>query len=81
MVHHRADVFHENSMIQRMGRTGRKRVGKVIVLVTEGEEERKLKKCVQAAQTLNRALTTRKDRFDYASSPSMVQYLSTPSLS
>ncbi|GLD92102.1 hypothetical protein PINS_up000635 [Pythium insidiosum] len=51
-------------MIQRMGRTGRKRVGKVIILVTEGDEERKLAKSVSAAKTVSRALTTFKSKFE-----------------
>ena len=28
-------------LVQRMGRTGRKRAGRIVVLVTEGLEERK----------------------------------------
>lgn len=33
-------------MVQRMGRTGRKRAGKVIALVTEGKEQQTLKDCL-----------------------------------
>ncbi|XP_030761438.1 uncharacterized protein LOC115886430 [Sitophilus oryzae] len=33
-------------MVQRMGRTGRKREGKVLVLVTEGKEQQTLKDCL-----------------------------------
>lgn len=33
-------------MVQRMGRTGRKRAGKVVVLVTEGKEQQTLKDCL-----------------------------------
>ncbi|GJQ80136.1 hypothetical protein Trydic_g23716 [Trypoxylus dichotomus] len=33
-------------MVQRMGRTGRKKEGKIIVLVTEGKEEEILKECL-----------------------------------
>lgn len=33
-------------MIQRIGRTGRKRDGRVVILVTEGKEEQTLKACL-----------------------------------
>lgn len=33
-------------MVQRMGRTGRKKEGSVIVLVTEGKEQQTLKDCL-----------------------------------
>lgn len=33
-------------MVQRMGRTGRKRAGSVLVLVTEGKEQQTLKDCL-----------------------------------
>ncbi|RHY29321.1 hypothetical protein DYB32_005228, partial [Aphanomyces invadans] len=50
-------------MIQRMGRTGRKRVGRVVLLVTEGDEEKKLERSVSAAKSVNRSLTIFKDKF------------------
>ncbi|KAL7997230.1 putative Zinc finger, RanBP2-type, Zinc finger, PHD-type, uvrABC system, subunit B [Plasmopara halstedii] len=59
-------------MIQRMGRTGRKRVGKVIVLVTEGEEQKKLARSASASKTVSRALTTFKSRFTYSKCPRML---------
>ncbi|TMW65772.1 hypothetical protein Poli38472_008414 [Pythium oligandrum] len=68
-------------MIQRMGRTGRKRVGKVIILVTEGDEEKKLARSVAAAKTVSRALTTFKNKFTYAKCPRMVPMGVTPQLS
>ncbi|KAF1792570.1 P-loop containing nucleoside triphosphate hydrolase [Phytophthora cactorum] len=40
-------------MIQRMGRTGRKRVGRVIILVTEGDEQKKLARSASAAKTVS----------------------------
>jgi superfamily II DNA/RNA helicase len=43
-------------MIQRTGRTGRKRDGKVVCLVTKGEEEKKLDKSGSATKMLRRAL-------------------------
>lgn len=59
-------------MIQRMGRTGRKRVGKVVILVTEGDEEKKLARSASAAKTVNRALTTFKNKFSYSKCPRMI---------
>jgi len=59
-------------MIQRMGRTGRKRVGKVILLVTEGDEEKKLQRSVAAAKTVSRALTKFKDKFKFVAGSRMV---------
>ncbi|KAF5283302.1 hypothetical protein FQR65_LT13981 [Abscondita terminalis] len=40
-------------MIQRMGRTGRKRQGRVVILVTEGREQQTLKECLIQKQSLN----------------------------
>lgn len=40
-------------MVQRMGRTGRKRQGRVVVLVTEGREEQTLKECLINKDTLS----------------------------
>ncbi|CAI5710062.1 unnamed protein product [Hyaloperonospora brassicae] len=59
-------------MIQRMGRTGRKRVGRVIILVTEGEEQKKLARSASAAKTVSRALTTFKSKFKYSRCPRML---------
>ncbi|KAE9018831.1 Fanconi anemia group M protein [Phytophthora rubi] len=59
-------------MIQRMGRTGRKRVGRVIILVTEGDEQKKLKRSASAAKTVSRALTTYKSKFKYSKCPRML---------
>ncbi|KAF4137151.1 PHD-zinc-finger like domain [Phytophthora infestans] len=59
-------------MIQRMGRTGRKRVGRVIILVTEGDEQKKLARSASAAKTVSRALTTFKSRFTYSKCPRMI---------
>lgn len=67
-------------MIQRMGRTGRKRVGKVIILVTEGDEEKKLARSAAAAKTVNRALTTFKNKFSYSKCPRMIPTGIRPSL-
>ncbi|KAL3938675.1 MAG: hypothetical protein SGBAC_006466, partial [Bacillariaceae sp.] len=43
-------------MIQRTGRTGRKRDGRVVCLISEGQEERTYRALKQAEQTLMRAL-------------------------
>ena len=47
--------------IQRNGRTGRKRDGRVVCLLTEGEEESKYKKSKQDQKTLFRALRSKKN--------------------
>ena len=49
-------VASATRMIQRNGRTGRKRDGKVVLLVSEGSEEQKHKKSQTASKTLNAAL-------------------------
>ncbi|RHZ14812.1 hypothetical protein DYB37_002364 [Aphanomyces astaci] len=59
-------------MIQRMGRTGRKRVGRVVLLVTEGDEEKKLERSVSAAKSVNRSLTIFKDKFKCVPSARMI---------
>lgn len=68
-------------MIQRMGRTGRKRVGKVIILVTEGDEEKKLARSVASAKTVARAMTTFKSKFIYSKCPRMIPNGIQPELS
>lgn len=59
-------------MIQRMGRTGRKRNGRVVVLVTEGEEERKFTQSVHAANRVNRILSESLHNFDFYLGPKMM---------
>ncbi|KAL4157292.1 hypothetical protein PRNP1_006315 [Phytophthora ramorum] len=68
-------------MIQRMGRTGRKRVGRVIILVTEGDEQKKLARSASAAKTVSRALTTFKNKFTYSKCPRMLPTCLYPQLS
>lgn len=68
-------------MIQRMGRTGRKRVGKVVILVTEGDEEKKLARSVASAKTVARAMTTFKSKFIYSKCPRMIPNGIQPELS
>jgi ERCC4-related helicase len=43
-------------MVQRMGRTGRKRAGRVVMLVTEGVEESKLKASNQKTKRVAKLL-------------------------
>ena len=58
-----------------MGRTGRKRVGKVIILVSEGPEEEKLKKSVSTANNITRVLKSSKNRFHFSFGPRMVYHV------
>ncbi|CAM9259423.1 unnamed protein product, partial [Choristocarpus tenellus] len=51
-------------MVQRMGRTGRKRAGKVVVLVTEGSEETKLRNSNSKSKSIIKALQQRRDKFE-----------------
>lgn len=43
-------------MIQRIGRTGRKRDGRVVILVTEGKEEQTLKACLIQKHYLSKSI-------------------------
>jgi ERCC4-related helicase len=43
-------------VVQRMGRTGRKREGRIVVLVTEGAEERKYNTSLISKKTINKAI-------------------------
>ena len=55
-------------MIQRVGRTGRKRDGRVVCLVSEGAEQKTMIASKQAERTLGRALR-RQDAFTLLPSP------------
>lgn len=48
-------------MVQRTGRTGRKRKGRVVCLVSKGQEERKLENSEQATKMLWKALSNPKN--------------------
>ncbi|KAB5536366.1 type III restriction enzyme [Coniochaeta sp. 2T2.1] len=50
-------------MLQRMGRTGRKRAGKVVLLVMKGKEERKVEESQDNYQWIQKKLNER-DRFN-----------------
>ncbi|CAB4061547.1 DEAD-box ATP-dependent RNA helicase FANCM,ATP-dependent DNA helicase MPH1,Fanconi anemia group M protein,Fanconi anemia group M protein homolog,ATP-dependent DNA helicase fml1,ATP-dependent DNA helicase mph1 [Lepeophtheirus salmonis] len=43
-------------LIQRMGRTGRKRSGRIVVLVTKGKEEIAYNQCLYSKKSINRAI-------------------------
>lgn len=59
-------------MVQRMGRTGRQRAGRIVVLVTEGKEEHKFQQSQSASKKINRALLQQQERFKFYSSPRMI---------
>ncbi|XP_053659586.1 uncharacterized protein LOC128708628 [Anopheles marshallii] len=60
--------------VQRIGRTGRKRVGRVLMLVTEGEEHDTLKQVLASKDKTNQQLARSKDilRILYPHSPRLV---------
>nr|CCA17392.1 DEAD/DEAH box RNA helicase putative [Albugo laibachii Nc14]CCA24367.1 DEAD/DEAH box RNA helicase putative [Albugo laibachii Nc14] len=69
-------------LIQRMGRTGRKRIGNVVILVTEGDEEKKLQRSLSNARGITKALTTKalKNKLEFAKCPRMLPESVTPQL-
>ena len=44
------------SLTQRMGRTGRKRAGRIVVLVTEGKEDQDYQRSTYAKNSINKAI-------------------------
>uniref|UniRef100_A0A182PI13 Fanconi anemia group M protein n=1 Tax=Anopheles epiroticus TaxID=199890 RepID=A0A182PI13_9DIPT len=60
--------------VQRIGRTGRQRVGRVLMLVTEGEEYETLKQVLASKDKTNQQLARSKDilRVLYRSSPRLL---------
>ncbi|KAG0720099.1 Fanconi anemia group M [Chionoecetes opilio] len=61
-------------LVQRMGRTGRKREGRIVVLVTKGKEEQSYDSSQYQKRAINKALanTSRLARYLSPSSPRMV---------
>ncbi|GLV39645.1 Fanconi anemia group M helicase [Carabus blaptoides fortunei] len=60
-------------MVQRMGRTGRKRDGRVVVLVTEGKEQQLLKDCLAQKTSMISLLDSQPIKtFLYARNPRMI---------
>uniref|UniRef100_A0A182TU89 Helicase C-terminal domain-containing protein n=1 Tax=Anopheles melas TaxID=34690 RepID=A0A182TU89_9DIPT len=62
--------------VQRVGRTGRQRVGRVLMLVTEGEEHETLKQVLASKDRTNQQLARSKEilRVLYRSSPRLVPH-------
>ncbi|XP_053678218.1 Fanconi anemia group M protein homolog [Anopheles nili] len=60
--------------VQRIGRTGRQRIGRVLMLVTEGEEHDTLKQVMVSKDKINQQLAKSKDimRVLYRHSPNLV---------
>ncbi|KAL3287627.1 hypothetical protein HHI36_002096 [Cryptolaemus montrouzieri] len=60
-------------MVQRMGRTGRKREGQVIILVTEGKEQQTLNECLMHKNSMKNVIGSSKVLENYfVKSPRMV---------
>jgi superfamily II DNA/RNA helicase len=61
-------------MIQRMGRTGRKKEGRIVVLVTEGREQQTLKDCLVYKSNLGSFVTSTQqlDEGKYRDNPKMI---------
>lgn len=70
------DVNSKNStrFVQRIGRTGRKRDGKVLLLATEGREQENIIEVVESKDRVNKSLSTNKEIFNslYRGSPRLV---------
>lgn len=48
--------------VQRMGRTGRKRQGRIVVLVTEGKEEHAYNQSVYQKKSILKTIMTSEDQ-------------------
>ncbi|XP_014676575.1 PREDICTED: Fanconi anemia group M protein homolog [Priapulus caudatus] len=69
-------------LVQRMGRTGRKRQGKIVMLVTEGKEEQTYNTSQQSKRSVHRALLAgcRGKRLMLAANPRMLPRGLTPAV-
>lgn len=67
-------------MLQRMGRTGRKKQGRIVVLVTEGKEQQTLKDCLISKQNLETFVMVPSllENAKYENNPSMIPSHITP---
>ena len=60
-------------LVQRMGRTGRKRAGRVIMLIAEGKEEGKLEKSDSTSKAISQILKNPGKSFSlYKKNPSVI---------
>ena len=60
-------------LIQRMGRTGRKRAGRIIVLLTEGKEEQSYKTSLAKKSSIYKIITNGSKNFKfYQNNPLMI---------
>lgn len=70
------DINSKNStrFVQRIGRTGRKRNGKVLILATEGKEEDVIKDVINSKDRLNKSIHNNKEITNnlYRNSPRLV---------
>eukprot|EP01038_Epipyxis_sp_PR26KG_P015145 gene15145-20398_t len=67
-------VASPTRLVQRCGRTGRNRSGKVVMLIAEGTEEDKLDKSTVSAETISKSLKTAVKSFRlYRNNPNMLQ--------
>lgn len=60
-------------LVQRMGRTGRKRAGRIVVLVTQGKEEQTYNQSMYCKNSINKAILEKQKLINFLSvSPRMV---------
>ncbi|KAG0208266.1 hypothetical protein BGX33_006366 [Mortierella sp. NVP41] len=59
-------------MLQRMGRTGRKRAGKICLLLAEGQEEQKYRKSQSAYKSVQRAISQNNSIVYYPHNPKII---------
>ncbi|KAF9911565.1 hypothetical protein EC991_003029 [Linnemannia zychae] len=59
-------------MLQRMGRTGRKRAGKICLLLAEGQEEGKYRKSQSTYKSVQRAITQGNQLVYYPDNPRLI---------
>ncbi|XP_068729595.1 Fanconi anemia group M protein-like [Montipora capricornis] len=68
-------------LVQRMGRTGRKRDGRIVILVTEGKEDQVYQRSQRSKKSIHKAVMQAAKSFDlYTENPRMVPRQLTPSV-
>ncbi|KAK3741292.1 hypothetical protein QZH41_012592 [Actinostola sp. cb2023] len=66
-------------LVQRMGRTGRKRNGRIVVLVSEGKEEQVYKRSLSSKKSIHKAIVQGSKSFElYDDNPRMIPRHLTP---